>query len=125
MAIRKRIGAELRQIWNAPNLEAAEESLRQLVASYRDGASNLAQWLEDNIPEGLAVFILPEHHRRRLRTSNPIERAIQQEIKRRTIKVRVFPNQAITRTPGERGPGRNRRQMGHRRQGLHQLEMPG
>ncbi len=94
MAIRKRIGAELRQIWNAPNLEAAEESLRQLVASYRDGASNLAQWLEDNIPEGLAVFILPEHHRRRLRTSNPIERAIQQEIKRRTIKVRVFPNKA-------------------------------
>jgi transposase-like protein len=27
-------------------------------------------------------------------TSNPIERAIQQEIKRRTSKVRVFPNEA-------------------------------
>jgi len=94
MAIRKRIGVELRQIWNAPNLVAAEESLRQLVAGYRDKAPNLAQWLEDNIPEGLAVFILPEHHRRRLRTSNPIERAIQQEIKRRTFKVRVFPNEA-------------------------------
>jgi putative transposase len=38
--------------------------------------------------------ILPEHHRRRLRTSNPIERAIQQEIKRRTIEERVFPNEA-------------------------------
>ena len=46
------------------------------------------------MPEGLAVFTLPEHHRRRLRTSNPMERAIQQEIKRRTIKVRVFPNEA-------------------------------
>ncbi len=44
-------------------------------------------------PEGLAVFALPEHHRRRLRTSNPIERAIQQELKRRTVKVRVFPNE--------------------------------
>jgi transposase-like protein len=94
LAIRKRIGAELRQIWNAPNMAAAEENLRQLVASYRDKAPNLAQWLENNITEGLAVFILPEHHRRRLRTSNPIERAIQQEIKRRTIKVRVFPNEA-------------------------------
>ena len=94
LAIRKRIGAELRQIWNAPNLAAAEENLCQLVASYRDKAAKLAQWLEDNIPEGLTVFILPEHHRRRLRTSNPIERAIQQEIKRRTIKVRVFPNEA-------------------------------
>jgi putative transposase len=94
LAIRKRIGAELRQVWNAPNLATAEENLRQLAASYRDKAPNLAQWLEDNIPEGLAVFILPEHHRRRLRTSNPIERAIQQEIKRRTVKVRLFPNEA-------------------------------
>ena len=42
---------------------------------------------------GSRVFTLPEHHRRRLRTSNPIARAIQQEIKRRTIKVRVFPNE--------------------------------
>ena len=44
------------------------------------------------MPEGLAVFTLPEHHRRRLRTSNPIERGIQQELKRRTRKIRVFPN---------------------------------
>ena len=29
-----------------------------------------------------------------MRTANPIERALQQEIKRRTVKVRVFPNEA-------------------------------
>jgi transposase-like protein len=29
-----------------------------------------------------------------MRTANPIERAIQQELKRRTKKVRVFPNEA-------------------------------
>ena len=93
LAIRKRIGAELRLIWNAPNLETATENLRRLVETYRDKSSKLAAWLEGNIPEGLAVFTLPEHHRRRLRTSNPIERAVQQEIKRRTQKVRVFPNE--------------------------------
>ena len=33
-----------------------------------------------------------------MRTSNPIERAVQQELKRRTVKVRVFPNdQALLR----------------------------
>ena len=37
-------------------------------------------------------FTLPDHHRGRLRTSNRIERGIQQELKRRTRKVRVFPN---------------------------------
>ena len=90
--IRKRIGTELRQVWNAPDLATATENLRLLVENYREKTANLAQWLEDNVPEGLAVFTLPEHHRRRLRTSNPIERGIQQELKRRTRKVRVFPN---------------------------------
>ena len=90
--VRKRIGGELRQIWNAPNLETATENLRLLVENYCDKTPDLARWLEDNVPEGLAVFTIPDHHRRRLRTSNPIERGIQQELKRRTRKVRVFPN---------------------------------
>ena len=91
--VRKRIGAELRTVWNAPGLDAATENLNRLVDSYRDTAPKLAEWLETNVPEGLAVFTLPEHHRKRMRTSNPIERAVQQEIKRRTQKVRVFPNE--------------------------------
>jgi len=93
LAIRKQIGAELRSVWNAPDLENAQENLQRLVGKYRQKAPKLAAWLEDNIPEGLAVFSLPQHHRRRMRTSNPIERPIQQEIKRRTQKVRVFPNE--------------------------------
>lgn len=94
LAIRKRIGIELRAVWNANTLSAAETALADLVASYRDTAPKLTEWLEKNVPEGLAVFLLPEHHRRRMRTSNPMERAVQQELKRRTIKVRVFPNEA-------------------------------
>jgi transposase-like protein len=90
---RKRIGAELRAIWNAGTLAKAEAALAERVASYRDSAPKLAKWLEQNVPEGLAVFTLPEPHRRRLRTSNPTERAVQQELKRRTAKVGVFPSE--------------------------------
>ena len=93
-AIRKRIGADLRTVWNANTLANAETALAELVSGYREAAPKLAEWLEKNVPEGLAVFSLPEHHRRRMRTSNPMERAIQQELKRRTVKVRVFPNEA-------------------------------
>ncbi len=93
-AIRKAIGDELRAVWDARNLESAQEELKRLVAKYRSPASKLAEWLEDNVPEGLAVFKLPKDHRTRMRTSNPIERSIQQEIKRRTRKIRVFPNEA-------------------------------
>jgi transposase-like protein len=91
--IRKRIGTDLRAIWNANTLAKAETALTGLVSGCRDTAPKLAGWLEENIPEGLTVFSLPERHRRRLRTSNPIERAVQQELKRRTVKARVFPNE--------------------------------
>ncbi len=89
--IRKRIGAELRTVCNAGTLARAETALAELIASCRTSASRLSAWLEENAPEGLSVFTLPEHHRRRLRTSNPMERSVQQELKRRTAKVRVFP----------------------------------
>jgi transposase-like protein len=94
VTIRKRIGAELREVWTAGSLAKAETALAELVADYRDTAPKLAAWLEENAPEGLAVFSLPKHHRRRMRTSNPMERGVQQELKRRTVKVRVFPNEA-------------------------------
>ena len=94
LAVRKAIGEELRAVWNASSLETAEAELKRLVASYRATAPKLAQWLESNAPEGLAVFKLPKAHWRRMRTANPIERSIQQELKRRTQKIRVFANEA-------------------------------
>jgi putative transposase len=93
-AARKAIGRQLRAVWNATNRHSAEAELARIVEGHADSAPKLATWLEHAIPEGLAVFSLPEAHWRRMRTANPIERAIQQEIKRRTRKIRVFPNEA-------------------------------
>lgn len=93
-ATRKAIGRQLRAVWNATDRASAEAELARLVTAYADSAPKLAAWLEHNVPEGLAVLSLPEEHWRRMRTANPIERAIQQELKRRTRKIRVFPNEA-------------------------------
>lgn len=90
--IKKEIGPELRSVWNARNIDHAKEELDRLVEKYRNTAPKLAKWLEANVPEGLTVFQLPSKHRVRMRTSNAIERAVQQEIKRRTAKIRIFPN---------------------------------
>ncbi len=92
--IRKAIGEELRAVWDASSLGSAQEELKRLVAKYHTSAPKLAAWLENSVPEGLAVFKLPRPHQRPMRTSNPIERSIQQELKRRTRKIRVFPNEA-------------------------------
>lgn len=93
-ATRKAIGRQLRAVWNATDRASAEAELARLVKAYADSAPKLAAWLEHNVPEGLAVLSLPEEHWRSMRTANPIERAIQQELKRRTRKIRVFPNEA-------------------------------
>jgi transposase-like protein len=53
----------------------------------------LAEWAEEALPEGFTVFALPPSHRRRLRTTNLLER-LNEEIRRRTRVARLFPNEA-------------------------------
>ena len=79
-------------MWSAQEVERAQATLDGLVAAYRPRHPKFADWLERNAPEGFAVFSLPEAHRRKMRTTNGIERPIQQELKRRTRKIRVFPD---------------------------------
>jgi transposase-like protein len=87
------VSADIRGIFQAPNREQAEAYLKQVVDKYASSASALANWLEVSIPEGLTVFAFPAEHRRRIRTSNVMER-LSQEIKRRTRVIRLFPNTA-------------------------------
>jgi len=91
--IRAEVAADIRAIFNAPDRAQAEGYLKQIVVKYADIASELADWMEAAIPEGLTVLDFPESHRRRIRTSNMLER-VSQEVKRRTRVVRLFPNQS-------------------------------
>jgi transposase-like protein len=91
--MRAAVAADIRAIFNAPDRVQADAYLKQMVLKYADTASNMADWLEIAIPEGLTVFDFPVEHRRRIRTSNVLER-VSQEIKRRTRVIRIFPNPA-------------------------------
>ncbi len=85
--------ADLRGVFDAPDRPEAERQLELAVKKYRAGAPKLAGWLEANLAEGLAVFAPPRSHRRRLRTSNMLER-LNEELKRRTRVAGLFPNDA-------------------------------
>ena len=91
--LREEVARDIRSIFDAPSREEAERLLEKVVEKYRTKASRLSSWLEENIPEGLTVFLLPPHHRRRLRTTNMLER-LHREIKRRTRVSGLFPNEA-------------------------------
>ena len=87
------VAADLRMIFNAPNQATADVYLAQVVQKYAKTASKLADWIEKNVPEGLTVFAFPLSHKRKLRTTNGLER-LSREIKRRTRVVGIFPNEA-------------------------------
>lgn len=91
--MRREVGEDIRTIFNSADLEEAERRLAITVKKYSESAPKLAQWMETNLPEGFTVFALPAPHRRRLRTTNCLER-IHKEIKRRTRVATLFPNEA-------------------------------
>jgi transposase-like protein len=92
-AARRTLAAAIRSIFNAPDRDEANRRLAMTVKSYREKNARLADWLEENIPEGLTVFELPDEHRVRLRTTNSLER-LNKELKRRTAVATLFPNEA-------------------------------
>jgi putative transposase len=67
--------------------------LEHFIQRYETTAPELASWAEKALPEGFSVFDLPDNHRKRMRTTNVLER-VNREIKRRTRVATLFPNEA-------------------------------
>jgi len=91
--MRKQVHNDIRDIFNAPDRRQAEQRLKSYVAKYEKTAAKLSVWMENNLPEGLTVFALREWHRKRMRTTNMLER-VHEEINRRTRVAGLFPNEA-------------------------------
>ena len=90
---RATVAADIRNVLDSLDRPTADRRLKELVQRYAATMPKLANWLEENLPEGLTVLSFPHAHRRRLRTSNGLER-VNQELRRRTRVIRLFPNEA-------------------------------
>ena len=82
---------ELRWLYDRRNLEEAPSELAAWLSRWQARYPKRTNWVEETIEEIFAFYRLPLQHHKHLKSTNMPER-VNQEIKRRTHIVRVFPN---------------------------------
>jgi putative transposase len=87
------ISAIVRTIFAQPDHHSAMAQLRRVADGLRPRFSAAAELLEEAAEDVLAFMHFPEEHRRRLHSTNPLER-LHKEVKRGTGVVGIFPDRA-------------------------------
>jgi transposase-like protein len=82
---------ELRWLYDRRDLGEARRDLAAWLAKWSAKYPRLTAWVEENIEETLSFYRLPRQHHKHLKSTNMLER-LNEEIKRRTHVVRIFPN---------------------------------
>jgi putative transposase len=84
---------ELRWMYERRNVEEARRDLKQWLEKWGGKYPKLCAWVEANIEETWTFYRLPVTHHKHMKSTNLLER-FNQEIKRRTLVVRIFPDEA-------------------------------
>ena len=82
---------ELRWIYDRRELVEVRRDIAAWLAKWHAKHSKLCGWVEENIEETLTYYRLPLAHHKHMKSTNMLER-FNQELKRRTHVVRIFPN---------------------------------
>jgi putative transposase len=84
---------ELRWIYDRRDAQEARRDLAAWLLKWGSRYPKLCAWVEENIEETLSFYRLPQQHHKNMKSTNMLER-LMEEIKRRTLVVRIFPNAA-------------------------------
>lgn len=88
---RSEVAACTKLVLQAPDMKEARRRLDEFVERFQKTAPKAAACLEEGFEDAMAVMVLPEKYRKRLRTTNMQER-LNEEIRRRERVIRIFPN---------------------------------
>ena len=82
---------ELRWLYDRRDEEEARRDLAGWLKKWQEKYPRLCDWVEANIEETFTFYRQPREHHKHLKSTNLLER-LNQEIRRRTLVVRIFPN---------------------------------
>lgn len=82
---------ELRWMYDRRTLDEARRDLAAWLVKWSGRYPKLCDWVEGNIEETFTFYRLPRQHHKHLKSTNMLER-LNEELKRRTLVVRIFPN---------------------------------
>ena len=82
---------ELRWLYHRRDIAEAQRDLSAWLSRWAAEYPRLTDWVEENIGETLTFYRLPRTHHKHMKSTNMLER-LNEEIKRRTRVVRIFPN---------------------------------
>jgi len=82
---------ELRWLYDRRNIDEARSDLASWIERWQSKYPKLTDWVEDNIEQTWTFYRLPRQHHKHLKSTNMLER-LNEEIRRRTRVVRIFPN---------------------------------
>lgn len=91
-ALQGELHGRLRLIFDSPDMETARRLLNETMDAFGSRAPKAVERLEAGFEDAMAVMALPQRYRKRLRTTNGVER-LNQEIRRRERVIRIFPNE--------------------------------
>ena len=92
-ALQPEIKEDLRQLYEAVDVDSARKVRDQLLGKYGMKAPKAAALLDESFDDVTAVLAVPLKYRKRLRTTNGVER-LNQEVRRREREISIFPNEA-------------------------------
>jgi putative transposase len=84
---------ELRWLYDRHDIQESRRDLAAWLAKWGAKYPKLCDWVEANIEETFSFYRLPREHHKHMKSTNMLER-LNEEIKRRTHVVRIFPNEA-------------------------------
>jgi transposase-like protein len=90
---RATLAADLKALFGAASAQQARTLAGEIAARWQERHPTVAAAVEDDLEECLSCYAFPAGHHARLRTTNGLER-LNQELKRRTRVVRIFPDRA-------------------------------